>query len=575
MRGQRQGRHICPVRWAASACRRALVVLMLAVGFLAALASVASAGVVYNRADDCIDSHPAGVSVVGTTADGGLQILADPADAGQARNLLLGLQSGPLAGLHNAFSADGGSGLLPAGADGGPYQLFVAPASDFARGNLGDTSEYCDADAVSAIALRDDLSDPLDVATHELGHAFTGGLLGQASHDTWFEEALSEYYAFTLAPDRALQRRRDAQLIGNPRVPLDTFNSSAAYDRAHEYSEDRFLQWLAQRLGPNFDAVAMQVLRDSGSTSDTAQHVDRDLKDALTIRGRTFADDLGEFWGDHLLPEGDQPFGGTGPQLDPRPDVFRDATDVTTDVHVRSLAADGTTIRLAAGVKQLILRIPSPEPHGRLWVSWPGHLEDDSDAGTDVHFCVGPVSSGAIAWPGDFRLVLSNTSNSTVAFPVQAKTLTDKCHRRPRRRPPPRRGRGCHARTPRLGFYSNAGADDTIVVNPTVDIYLMCQAGHRYVGSISGESSCDGTLLGQGFLLASPGAWVEHSSRGPGRLHGDGFGFDYRFEGAHERVTGTFGGGGVAGTVDYQNPGACSGAHLTQSFSLTWRSGLP
>lgn len=557
------------------AWRRALHAIALAATLLAVLAAAAaasaSADVVYNRADDCINASPVGFSVVGTTTDGSLQILAEPADRGVAATLLSGLQSGPLAGLHSAFSADGGSGRLPAGPDGGPYQLFVAPASDFADNNLGDTSGYCDGGAISAIALRDDLSDLLTVATHELGHAFTGGLLGQESHDTWFEEALSEYYAFALAPDATLQHSRDVQLFGQPTIPLDTFSSPSDDERAHEYAVDRFLQWLAQRLGPRFDAIAMNVLRDSGTTSTAAMHIDRDLRDALTLSGRSFADDLGEFWADHIIPERDQPFGGTGPRLQPRPREFNHADELSTDVHLRSLAANTGTVTLGGDVKQLILHVPSPEPHGRLWAWWPGgHLENDSHSGADLHFCVGPVSSDAIAWPGELRFILINAGTTEAAFPVQVKALTDKCTR-PRHRPPPppRRAHRCDSSTPRAGFYSNAGPHAMIVVNPTVDIYLMCQEGHRFVSSVSGESTCDGTLFGEPIDLGQPGVWVQFSYRSPGELHGNSFAFNYTSEGADIHLAGTFDGNSVAGTVDYRNPAACGGARLVQSFSLT------
>jgi hypothetical protein len=562
--------------WSGAATRRRVLrALALAAVLLAVLAAAASADVVYNRADDCINPSPVGASVIGTTADGSLQVLAEPADRRLATNLLSGLQSGPLAGLHSAFSADGGSGRLPAGPDGGPYQLMVAPASDFDADNDGDTAGYCDGSAISAIAMRDNVSDPLTVATHELGHAFDDGLLGQQSFDTWFEEALSEYYAFVLAPDATLQRNRDDQLFSQPTIPLDTFSSPSDDEQAHEYTEDRFLQWLAQRLGPRFDAMAMSVLRDSGTTSTTALHVNRDLSDALTLSGRSFADDLGEFWGDHIIPESDQPFGGTGPRTHPQPRIFTHDEELSTDVHLRSLAANSATIKLGDDVKQLVLHISSPEPHGRLWVWSPdGGLEDMSHSGGDLHFCVGPVSSDAIEWPGELRFVLINTGATGAAFPVQVKALTDKCTR-PRRRPPPPPSHGCHTPTPRLGFYSNAGPEAQIVVNPTLDIYLMCQAGHRYVGSISGESTCDGTLFGAGIDLGQPGAWVEHSYRGPGELHGTRFAFSYSANGARIQLAGNFAASSVTGTVDYQSPAACDGAPLAQSFSLTRKSGLP
>jgi hypothetical protein len=555
----------------AATCRRALHAIALAAALLAVLAAAASADVVYDRASDCINASPFGFSVIGTTADGSLQILADPADRGLATTLLSGLQSGPLAGLHSAFSADGGSGRLPAGPDG-PYQLFVAPASDFAANNLGDTSRYCDAGAISAIVLRDNLSNPLTVATHELGHAFTGGLLGQRSHDTWFEEALCEYYAFALAPDAALQRGRDVQLFRNPTVPLDTFSSPSDDERAHEYAVDRFLQWLAQRLGPRFDAMAMNVLRDSGTTSTAAMHIDRDLTDALTLSGHSFADDLGEFWADHIIPEGDQPFGGTGPRLQPQPKVFRSAAELSTDVHLRSLSANTGTVKLAGAVKQLVLHVPSPEPHGRLWVWWPGgRLEDTSHSGADQHFCVGPVSSDAIAWPGELRFILINTGTTGAAFPVQLKALTDKCVPE-RHRPRPPRPRGCHTPTPHVGFYTNAGPGAEIVVNPTVDIYLMCQSGHRYVSSVSGESTCNGAMFGEGIDLGQPGVWAQFSYRSPGELHGNSFAFNYTAGGAHIHLAGRFGANSVDGTVKYHNPAACGGATVVQSFALARRT---
>jgi hypothetical protein len=568
----RGGRH----GWSGAAtCRGVLHALALAAVLLAVLAAGASADVVFNRVDGCINPSPVGASVIGTTADGSLQILAEPADRGLATNLLSGLQSGPLAGLHRAFSADGGSGRLPAGPDGGPYQLMVAPASDFDVDNDGDTAGYCDGSAISAIAVRDDVSDPLTVATHELGHAYDNGLLGQQSHDTWFEEALSEYYAFVLAPNATLQRNRDDQLFSQPTIPLDTFSSPSDDEQAHEYTEDRFLQWLAQRLGPRFDAMAMSVLRDSGTTPTAAMHANRDLSDALTLGGRSFADDLGEFWADHIIPESDQPFGGTGPRLQPQARVFRGADELSTDVHLRSLAANSAIIKLGDDVKQLVLHVSSPEPHGRLWVWWPGgRLEDMSQSGADLHFCVGPVSSDAIAWPGELRFALTNTGTTGAAFPVQVKALTDKCTR-PRHRPPPPPSHSCHTPTPRLGFYSNAGPAAQIVVNPTLDIYLMCQAGHRYVGSISGESTCDGSLSGAGIDLGQPGAWVQHSYRGPGELHGNRFAFSYTAEGAHIHLAGSFAASSVAGTVDYRDSAACDGATVAQSFSLRRQSGLP
>lgn len=184
------------------------------------------------------------------------------------------------------------------------------------------------------------------------------------------------------------------------------------------------------------------------------------------------------------------------------------------------------------------------------------------------------INFDAIASPGELRFVLINTGT----------TGGPRSRSRPRRSrtsepgpviallpPPPH---GCNTPAPRVGFYSNAGPEAAIVVNPTPDIYLMCHAGHRYVSSISGESTYDGTLFGAGIDLGQPGAWVQHSYRSPGELHGNRFAFSYTAESAHIHLAGSFAASSVAGTVDYRNTAACGRPPVVHSFSLTRRSGL-
>jgi hypothetical protein len=262
------------------------------------------------------------------------------------------------------------------------------------------------------------------------------------------------------------------------------------------------------------------------------------------------------------LPESDQPFGGTGPRVEPFPAILRSDHTTTEEVSIRPLAAATSTIWLGSDVKQLIVHLPPTAPHGRLWVWWEGQPRNDSQGGTDLHFCVGATSPGAIRWPDEFRAALINTSSGPESFHVEFITRTDKCTQRKHPKPPPPTHRSC-AGAPRTGFYRSADA-----ALPYVSFTVDCASGRKFIAAISGFSTCSGQLggayvgLGPDTLQLGPG--------GPGDVHGSSLDLRYHYEGGAFDVAGSFRADSISGFLTYSNPAFCSFAN--QLWSASWQS---
>ena len=514
------------------------------IAFLTLGSAEALAGVVYERSRDCIHSRPAGYTVAATTGDGSLEMLADASHTAEARSLVPRLEAEVLPRLRSAFTHDGHPGGLPPGPTG-PYQAFIAPSSDFA-GAGGFTASYCEGGGRSALAINDGEPDPLTIATHELCHAFTDHLLGHLSTDTWFEEALCTYYMLTIAPYPPFQAGLDDTLFRDPSVPMDNG------DHRHEQAEDRFIQWLAQRLDAGFPEFATGVLAESGGSADAAAHVNEAVRNQLSSQGRFLPDDLGEFWGDHLLPESEQPFGGSGPQIDVAPIVPNRAETVSGTADIPRLAAQSGTVHLGPSIKQLIVHLAPTSGDVRLWDSYGGHLHNRSDMGETIHFCVGTTVAGTVEWPGEYRFVITNGSTTTQHHRGTFITRTRRCG-------PP----SCPY-TP--GIYES---DPSTL--PFVYFDLECVRGHNFIYVFGGSSTCSGQSGGDPvpFGPAGAGEVIERIPGGQGDIRGTNFSFAYYYGGVIA-VHGTMIGGVLWGTVQFDSPACSSGEPVTQHWEAPY-----
>ena len=524
---------------------RGLTLAAVLVSFLTLGSAEASAGVVYERSRDCINPSPAGYTVAGTTSDGSLEILANASHHAEASSLVSRLQGEVLPRLRSEFTHDGHPGGLPTGPRG-PYQAFIAPSSDFAGGGGGVTARYCDGGGRSALAIDGGDSQPLSVATHELCHAFTDHLLGHLSHNTWFEEALCEYDVLTITPRPETQSHFDRMLFGDPTVPMDT------PAKPHEYAEDRFIQWLAQRLDASFPEFATGVLARSGGSAESAAAVNEAVRNELSSQGRFLPDDLGEFWGDHLLPESEQPFGGSGPQIDVAPIVPNRAETVSGTADIPRLAAQSGTVHLGPSIKQLIVHLAPTSGDVRLWDSYGGHLHNRSDMGETLHFCVGTTVAGTVEWPGEYRFVITNGSTTTQHHQGTFITRTRRCS------------------PPSCPYTSGIYQSDPSTL-PYVYFDLECVRGHNFIYVFGGSSTCSGQSGGDPvpFGPAGAGEVIERIPGGQGDIRGTNFSFAYYYGGAIA-VHGTMRGDGGSGTVQFDSTACGSGEPVTQDWEAPY-----
>jgi hypothetical protein len=394
------------------------IVTLACVMTTAVTASSSYASPVLDLAAQCVHARPAGYHVLARSAGGRLQVLGPSSQTSAAQRLMTPVETTILGRLANAFGEGSVPARLPHSAHGGPYQIFFVPPSELGPYG-GVTLPYCEYGSLDAIALPIGDSDPVNYAAHELCHAYIDGLLHRHSPDSWFEEALCTYYAFRLSPNPARERTTDSWLFDNPAISLDSFRQGGAA-AGHEYGEQRFLQWLALRLGDRFSPFARAVILATPRNASSAR-VDQVVTEQLSSRGRSFDGDLGEFWADHLLAPADQPGGSTGPAAHSHV-ITATPGRHESFVEVPPMASKIMTVRLAPGVLRIaVLVFPTRDPTSpaqQTWVFWGSQLRDvstvgiNSPRGLSQAFCVGESRQpGSLVWPGEIRLALTNPTH--------------------------------------------------------------------------------------------------------------------------------------------------------------------
>ena len=548
-------------------------VLVLVSLFVCVACLVVSAGaraaVVYDPAADCIRSDPPGLSPApGSThtSVGDVQVLSLPTDSLVAD----GLQSdvGSLApALESVFTPAGDAPpLLPVGPAGGPYQVFVAPESDFRPGDDGVTARYC-GHSQTAVAISGSSHSPASTLAHELCHALIVSLVhgrsGGSTRDSWFQESLCELDALALRGSSDEIAQEDERFFGDLQIPLDVFRSTDGLEDSHEYAAWRFQQWLQARLGSDYAGFTRAVLLSTHTGDDSAAVsaiVDRELHAV----GRSLHGELENFWGQHLLPESEQQPISTGPQIDRGSGELDANVTVSDSISLRRLSAKEGGIRVSSNVEKIVIEPRDVGREAKVWAWWPGHsLVDLSDRGAPLEFCTSGASGSQLSWPGEVRLMTVNGSSRDVdLIPANVVTSSKRCKRQKHPPPPPRPPQNSCSASPHDGEYSTGTS-----ALPVAYLTLQCINGRKYVYVFGGSSTCNGNPDGDpvSFGIAGGGHVVEYAPGGQGDLHGDGFDFTYTYSGTTITVVGSFGGGVATGTVHFSRPGST----CTQAQSFT------
>ncbi|HEX6116298.1 MAG TPA: hypothetical protein VFY99_04310 [Solirubrobacterales bacterium] len=311
-----------------------------------------------------------------------------------------------------------------------PYRLFVTGEPIDAAGLVDN---YCGETTFDAALVAADLEGRELGATlaHELFHSFANGVAGELASG-WWAETTATWAEVQLYRSDAQVTRLDRQFIQRPADPIDRFLADPDFaDRP--YGAWRFVQWLEGYLG-GADGVwgfLDATYRRIGAGADNTIAV----TDELDARGRSFGEDLGHFWGDHLRPT--NPL--NGPATDGEevrfPTEEPAAGDPSVDVEeleAVNLGADVVRLRLPrdSHVQQIEITAGATTPESYLWVQNGRDLEDWTIGGS-ARFCVGGASpaTGAKAWPGQFPVAFTNGKRvgSSLTHQVTVRVSAEEC----------------------------------------------------------------------------------------------------------------------------------------------------
>jgi hypothetical protein len=299
---------------------------------------------------------------------------------------------------------------IPGAGRDAPYQVFITNEPIDA---LGRNSVYCDTDAFDAVVVAGHLEGRELGATlaHELYHAFAGGVANSYDVGGWWAEATATWAEVQLYASPSQITRLDRQFIQQPADPIDLFTDDSDFPE-RPYGAWRFIQWLEGYFGGagGIWEFLNATYRRLGTGADSTIAVTSELSG----RGRSFGEDLGHFWGDHLRPT--NPLNGPAsdgedlrfPTEEP---AGADPTVEVEELGAVNLGADVKRLRLArdSHVQQISISAEPATPETYLWVQNGSRLEDWT-AGGSAHFCVGGASpsTGAKAWPGQFPVAFTN-----------------------------------------------------------------------------------------------------------------------------------------------------------------------